>query len=151
MPHSQGSVAEIAHQQALAACAVPEEFQPMHVNLFAAQRDLTVDQQIRIAQIGAEYGVVVLRHRAEQQRPRLFQEQFEVRQNARIAVIQPFGISRLAADIAAMIEHGEGVAVLQRASAALLERCAGRDVMLGHGRFVRRQRRCLVGRGGRGS
>ena len=58
----------------------------------------------------------------EQQRPRLFEKQLQLRQHARVAVVQPLRISRLAADVAAMIEHREGVAVLQRAGAPLLQR-----------------------------
>ena len=94
------------------------------------------DQQIGVAQIGIEYRVVVLRHGTEQQRPRLFQQQLELRQHARIAVIQPLGVAGLAADVAAMVEHGKRIAVLQRARAPLLQRGADRDGELRSGYIV---------------
>jgi hypothetical protein len=53
-------------------------------------------------------------------------------------VVEPFGIAGLAADIAAVIEHGKGVAVLQGASAPLLQGGANCDGELRSRRFVDR-------------
>jgi len=72
--HVQRAVAEIPHQQAFVAVAVPDELHAVQMDLFAAQRDTTVDQQIRVAEVGAEHCVVVLSHRTQQQRPRFFEK-----------------------------------------------------------------------------
>ena len=82
------------------------------MDLLTPQGDLPIDEQVGIAQIGAEHRVVILRHRTQQQWPRFFEQQRQLRQNAGIPVIQPFGTAGLRADVAAVIEHGEGVAVL---------------------------------------
>ncbi len=80
-------VAEVAYQKPLVASSVPDELEPMQVDLLVPQGDLSIEQEIRIAEIGGEHGVVVLCHRAQQQRPRFFEQQFQVRQDAGIAVI----------------------------------------------------------------
>jgi hypothetical protein len=54
-----------------------------------------------------------------------------LREDARIAVVQPFGASGLNADVAAMIEYGKSVAVLQRPRAPFLKRRARSNAELG--------------------
>jgi hypothetical protein len=115
------------------------EFEPMQVDLLVPQGDLSIEQEIRITEIGGEHGVVVLRHRAQQQGPRVFEQQFEMRQDTCVAVIQPFGTAGVRAHVAAMIEYGEGVAVLQGQSSPLLQRRAGGNIELRDGCFVRGQ------------
>ena len=134
----KGPVAEVAHHEPLVARAVPDELHATQMNGLAAQRDLAVLEKIGIAEIRREYGVVVLGHRAQEKRPRLFEKQLQLRQHARVAVVEPLRILRLAADIAAVIEHREGVSVLQRAGAPLLQRRAHGDGELRRGCFVDR-------------
>jgi len=108
------------------------------MDLFAAQRNAAVDQQIRIAEISTEHGIVILRHRAQQQRTRFLEQQLKLRQNARVPMIQALGIAHLAADVAALIEHCESIAMFQRARAPLLQvRADGNRVL---------RRRCVVDR-----
>src|SRR5712672_633561 len=64
--HVQRAVAEIAHEQALVAGALPDELEPVQVDLLAAERDPPVDEQIGVAEIGTEHRVVVLSHRTQQ-------------------------------------------------------------------------------------
>jgi hypothetical protein len=102
----------------------------MQVNLLAPKSDLSVEQEIRIAEVRAEYRIVVLSHRTQQQRLRFFEQKLELRQNPGVPVIQPFGAAGFRADVAAVIEHREGVAVLQRQSTPLLQRRAGGNIEL---------------------
>lgn len=120
--------------------AVPDELDAIHVNVLAAQRNLAVHQQIRVAEIRGEQGVVILSHRAQQQRPRLLEQQLELGQYARIPMVEPLGISRLSSDVAAVIHDDEGVAVFQGARAALLKRVAHRNGELRSGHLVDRVR-----------
>jgi hypothetical protein len=110
----------------------------MQVDLLAPQGDLSVCQQVRIAEVGAEHGIVILSGRTQQQGTRFLEEQCQLRQNACVAVVQAFGAARICADVAAVVEHGERVAVFERAGAALLHRGARRYIKLRYGRFVRR-------------
>ena len=124
-PHVQCGIAEISHQQPLIACAAPDEFCPVQVQLLAAQCDLAIDQQVRIAEVGAEDRVVILRHRTQQERACILEQQLELRQDAGIAMVETFRIAEFAANVAALIEHGERVAVLERAGPPLLQIGAG--------------------------
>ena len=119
---AQRAVAEISHDQALVAGAVPDELHAIQMNVFPPQDNLAVLEQIRVTEVRREHCVVVLRHRGEQQRPFFLEKQVQLRQHARVAMIQALGVAGLAADVAAMIEHRESVAVLQRTGAALLKR-----------------------------
>ncbi len=112
-PYAPYPVAEVAYQEPLVARAVPDELEPVQVDLLAPQGDLSIEEEIRVAEVRAENRVVVLRHRTQQQGPRVFEQQLELRQDTGVSVIQPFGTAGLRAHIAAMIEDGEGVAVLQ--------------------------------------
>jgi hypothetical protein len=123
-------VAEVAHQQPLVACPVPDELDAVQMDVLPAQRDLAVRQQIGIAEIGVEHRVVVLSHRAQQERPRFLEQQLELRQHARVAMVETLRVARLAPDVAAMIDDGERIAVLERAGPALLQRIAHRDGVL---------------------
>ena len=67
-------------------------------------------------------------------------KQLQLREHARIAVVKALGVSRLAADVAAMIEYREGIAVLQRARAPLLQRRGDCDRELRSRRLVDRVR-----------
>jgi len=135
----QWTIAEISYQQALVAGGIPHELNAVQMDQFAAQRNLTVDQQIRVAEVGAEYGVVVLSHRTQQQGPRFFEQQLKLRQNAGVVVIKTFGVPQFAADVAPLIEHGEGVAVLQGSSSPFLQRGAyGNGVLRGRNGVVDR-------------
>ena len=129
-PHLQRLVAEIAHQEPLVARAFPNELQTLQVQLLSAQRNLAVDEQIGVAQVGAEHRVVVLGHGTQQERPRLFEQQLELRQNAGVAVVQTLGVAGLAADVAALVEHRERVAVLQGPGRPLLQVGARGDGIL---------------------
>jgi hypothetical protein len=128
----------------------------VQVDLFAAQRDLTVNQQIRVAQVRGEYRVVVLRRGAQQQRPRLLEQQLELREYAGIAMIEALGIAEFAADVATMVEHRKSVAMFQGSRTALLQvriRRNGelRSDVIGRvdRRFRAEQSRCVHARLGR--
>ena len=97
------------------------------MDIFAAQCNLAFDQKIGVAQIGTEYRVVVLCHGTEEQRPRVLEQQLKLRQHARIAVIKTLGVAGLAANVAAVVEHGKRVGVFQSARAPLLQSGADRD------------------------
>lgn len=111
------------------------------MDVLPAQRDLAVFEQVGIAEIRREYGVVVLRHRAQEERPRFLEQQLQLGEHAGVAVVEALGIARLAADVAPVIEYREGVAMLQGARAPLLQGCAHGDGELRSGRLVDRMTR----------
>ena len=57
---AERAVAEISHHQALVAGAVPDELHAVQMNVFPPQCDLAVLEQIRVAEVRREHGVVVL-------------------------------------------------------------------------------------------
>jgi hypothetical protein len=137
-------IAVVAHQQTLVACAVPHEHHAVQMDVLAPHRDLAVGQEVGIAEIRREYRIIVLGHRAQQQRPPFLEQELKLRQHARIAVINPFRVAGLAADVAAVVDDREGVAVLERAGTPLLQGVADRNGILRGRRLVHRVR---IGRG----
>src|SRR6202035_2052586 len=85
------AVAEISHYQPLVAGAVPDEPHAVEMNVFPPQGDLAVLEQIRVAEVRREHGVVVLRRRGEQQRRRLLEQQLQLREHARVTMVQSLG------------------------------------------------------------
>lgn len=75
----QRAIAEIADQHPLVARAAPDEADAVHVDILTPERDLALDHQVRIAEVGGEHRIVVLRHRAQQKRTRLLQQQLKLR------------------------------------------------------------------------
>src|SRR5579872_1607141 len=81
-PQTQGAIAEIAYHQLLVACTVPYELHAVQMDVFPPQRDRAVLEQIGIAEVGGEHGVVVLRRRGEQQRLCFLQKQLQLRERS---------------------------------------------------------------------
>ena len=69
---------------------------------------------VRIGEIDCEQRIVVARVRAEQQRLRPIQAQFEMGEKARIGVIEPVRSTCRRADIAEVVGDDECVTVLER-------------------------------------
>ena len=75
---AERAVAVVSYHQSLVAGAVPDELHAVQMNVFPPQGDLPVLEQIRIAEVRREHGVVVLRHRGKQQRRRLLEQQLKL-------------------------------------------------------------------------
>ena len=109
-------VAMIAHGEALIGAAVPEEHRARDMHDVLLQHDLRAGAivVVGIGEIDCEQRVVVARVRAEQQRLRPIQAQFEMGEKARIGVIEPVRSTRRRADIAEVVGDDECVTVLER-------------------------------------
>jgi hypothetical protein len=79
----------------------------------------------RVGQIHPQNGIVLLHVRAEEQKGSAVQAKLEPRQIAGVVMIKTV---RRGDDVTAAVEHGEGVAVLERAQSPLLERDVRFDV-----------------------
>ena len=143
-PQTLRPVAVVAHHDALVARALVDELHAMQVDALAPQRRLAGALEVGIGHLRGEDRVVGPGGRTEQQRAQAVDQQRARREDARVAVIQAFGTAGLAAEVAARVEHGEGVAVLQRGRPALLQRRAGGDVVIVHDG---RRRRVGIDRG----
>src|ERR1700730_10842690 len=53
--YAPDSVAEVAYQEPFVARAVPDELEPVQMDLLVPQGDLSIDQEIRVTEIGAEH------------------------------------------------------------------------------------------------
>ena len=103
-------------------------------------------EEVGIGQIDGQQRIVVLDDRAEQQRPAVVDQQLQAGQEARVLVIEPLGAALAGHDVAVVVEHAEGVAVLEGARPPLLQRRGRRDVELDdQGAQRRSRRRRLVG------
>ena len=84
-------------------------------------------------QIGDEQRVVVLDRRAQKEGPAIVDEQLQARKEARVVVEQSFRAGFARRDVAVVVEHAEGVAVLEGARTPLLQRGGCRNVELHRG------------------
>ncbi len=75
-----------------------------------------------VGQVADQDRVVVADRRAQEHRAVAVDGQIEVRQVAGVAVVDALGAARAGEGVAVVVEDREGVAVLQRARAALLQR-----------------------------
>ena len=108
-------VAVIAHAEALIGGIPPQENCAQNVHGIFFQHDTLIGHDVGIGQVDDQRRVVVAQIRAEQQRLRVVDPQFEPREKPRVAVEQPVG-SLGCADIAMAVEHDEGVVMLERQS-----------------------------------
>lgn len=136
-----GLVGKIAHRQPLMARAFPEETRAPDMNKVVVEDGLPLRiGDVGIGQVAGERGVVVAKGRAQQQRPCAGNGEGKPRQVPRVAVKQPFGACRMGMYVAIMVEDAEGVAMLEGAGPALLQRGASRHA----------KRRIVGGRGPEG-
>ena len=81
-----------------------------------------------VVQVDGQCRVVFLHIRAEEQQRGAVEPVLDPRQITRVVMVGAVGTAAPSDDVAAMIEHGKGMAVLERAQAALLERDVCFDV-----------------------
>src|SRR5207248_7791864 len=82
-------------------------------------------------EIDGQQRVVLARIGAEQQRPVVIEIKLQLRQVARVAVVEPVRAAAVSCDIAKMVEDGEGVTVLQDPGARLAKGAGRFDAELG--------------------
>ena len=92
---------------------------------FAAQ---AAGNHAGVVQVDGQYRVVFLHIRAEEQQRGAVEPVLDPRQITRVVMVGAVGTAAPSDDVAATIEHGKGMAVLERAQAALLERDVRFDV-----------------------
>ena len=92
---------------------------------FAAQ---AAGNHAAVVQVDGQYRVVFLHIRAEEQQGGAVEPELEPRQITRVVMVDAVGTAAPSDYVAATIEHGKGMAVLERAQAALLERDVRFDV-----------------------
>ncbi len=113
---------EVAHRNALEAGAVIEEFRAPEMDEVVLQRGVTAEFQVGIGEVTDQRRIVVAQDRGQQQRARALQAEREAGEVARVAVIEPLRAAHFRGQVAIGVEHREGVVVLQRAGAPLLQR-----------------------------
>lgn len=112
---------EVVDEQPFVIRVLPNIFQPVHMDQFAAERDPIARDQLGVRQIHCQDGVVFLHIRAEQQERRPIQSQLELRQETRVVEIDAVGIAFARYDIAAVIKQGKRITGFKCARPALLE------------------------------
>ena len=112
---------EVVDEEPLVTRVLPDVFEPVHMDQFAAERDPIARDQLGVRQIHSKDSIVFLHIRAEQEERRTIQSQLELRQETRVVEIDAVGIAFAWDDIAAVIKQGEGITGLECARPALLE------------------------------
>ena len=115
------SVVEVVDEEPLVTRVLPDVFEPVHMDQFAAERDPIPRDQLRVRQIHGQDGIVFLHIRAEQQERRTIQPQLELGQETRVVEIDAVGIAFARYDIAAMIKQGKGITRFECPRPAFLE------------------------------
>ena len=110
--HRQRMAGVTGDAKAIKAAAFTQHAGARDVNFAMRERDVLAIVDIRIGQVGDKEGVVVGDGRTEEQRPRLVEKQLPTGEKTRTAGIQP---SLGGKDIAALVEHGEGVSGFEHA------------------------------------
>ena len=123
-------VGEIAHAESLMSAPFPDEPGADNVNGITWQFEPTVGKKVGVGQVGDEQRVVVLDRRAQKEGPAIVDEQLQARKEARVVVEQSFRAGFARRDVAVVIEHAEGVAVLEGTRTPLLQRGGCRNVEL---------------------
>ena len=119
---------EIAYRQPLITRALPEKPRPAHVD--AIMRNQTATGfviKIGIRQIAGQRGVIVAQCGREQHGPLSPDGQIVMREIPGVAMEQALGAARPREHIAIVIEHGEGIAVLQGSWPPFLQGGCRRD------------------------
>src|SRR5256885_7391522 len=122
---------EIAHEHQLVVGVFPDELPPVDVDALAMQRAAIQVGHVGIGEIDGQQRVVLARIGAEQQRPVVIEIKLQLRQVARVAVVEPVRAAAVSCDIAKMVEDGEGVTVLQDPGARLAKGAGRFDAELG--------------------
>ena len=130
-------VIEIVEGEAFVDGRFPDELGSQHVNAVLAQAAAARPVGVRVGEIDAEQGIVVLDGRAEEERPAAVQRELVARQEPGVFVEDALGCPLAGEDVAVVVEHGEGIAVLEGAGAPLQQRRGGRNVELHLGGIVR--------------
>ncbi len=111
----------------LVAAAVPEELGARHVEGVLRHHQALALEEVRVRQVHVEHHVVGLHRRAQDERPVAFESEVQAGEMARVVVEEPGRVARHLDRVAELVEHGEGVAVLERAPARRGERDDRRD------------------------
>src|SRR5690606_12549450 len=85
-------------------------------------------EDVGVGQIGGQGRVVVLDDGAEQQRLPAVDQQLQPGEIAGVPMVDAFGTALGGNDVAVVVEHREGVAVLERARPPILQRSGCRYV-----------------------
>ena len=138
------AMVEVTHGQAFIDPRLPNELRAHDMDRVLRQTQAPGRiEKVGIGQVGGQERVVVLDDRAEQQRPTAVDQKLQAGEVARVLVVDALGAARYGHHVAVMIEHAEGVAVLEGAWPSHLQRRRRRDVKL----HQRRRRRGLFGAG----
>lgn len=121
---------EIADQQQLIMRRPPNELAAIYINQLALQQAAIGGYRIGIGEIDRQQRVVLGLGGAQQQWTIAIEPQLELRQEARVLVIQPVGTARVADHVAKPAQHGKGVAMLQDAGSRLVILARRRDAEL---------------------
>ena len=130
----------VGEREPLEGARVPEEAGAADVQQVLQHRAAALGVgDLGVGQVADQDGVVVADRGAQQRRALAVDGEIKVREVAGVAVVDALGAARAGEGVAVVVEDREGVAVLQRARAALLQRRRERDEEL----------RAGAGRGGR--
>ena len=147
---------EIAQQQPLVAGAIPQEPGAAQVDEVVRQRlalplrILRRDLQFRVGQVARQRRVVFAQRGRQQDRAHAAQAERQRRQVPGVQVVEAVGDARAEQDVAAMVEHPEQVAMLERMLAAFGDlRGSAHDIGVRHRLDRRGGWRCRCGGWGR--
>lgn len=119
---------EIVHEEPLVTRVPPDIFEPVHVDQFAVQGNPIARPQLGVRQIDGQHRVVFLDVRAEEQKRRTVQPQFELRQKPGVIEVNAVGIAGSGDNVAARVKQREGIAGFEGSWTALLERDVRFDI-----------------------
>ena len=100
---------EVVDEEPLVIRVLPDVFEPVHMDQFAAECDPVAGDQLGVRQIHGQDGVVFLHVRAEQEERRTIQSQLELGEETRVVEVNAVGVALARHDIAAVIKQRKGV------------------------------------------
>ena len=111
------------HREELVAGGFPEELGARDMERVLGEREVAFGvEEIRIGEIDVEHHVVRLHRRGEHHRPVSLEREAQAREKPRVVMKQPRRAVLDLEDVAELVEHGEAVAVLERAPARRRQR-----------------------------
>ena len=132
-PQALRALGVARHREELVAARLPQELGARDVEGVLGERELAIDEDVRVGEVDVERHVVGLHRRGQHQRPVALEREAQAREEARVVVEQAGRAVLDLHHVAELVEHGEAVAVLERAPARRGERDDARDEDRGRG------------------
>ena len=112
-PQIHGAVAVVADRETLIGSVAQEENGANDVHRVFRQHQMVLEIGIRVCEVDGEQRAVVAHVRSQRQRLRAIEQEFQVREESRVAMKQAVRPAGRGADVAVAIEHDERIVVFQ--------------------------------------